>query len=201
MLYRLLRGIGKLILFLLFRVEIKGEEIVPRKGPLIIAINHISPMDPSVLGIIFPGIIHFFVAEDLFEIPLVGWVIKRLGVIPVDRREKDFRSLKRAIALLKKGEIIAIFPQGGIPPPESPKRYEIKPGVAYLAIKTGAPVLCVCIRGTDKVIPRGNRFFKRIFTEIYLEYRAIIYPSVSVEDVLKKIEKEIFGCEDTYRGR
>ncbi len=200
MLYRLLRGIGKLILFLLFRVEIKGEEIVPRKGPLIIAINHISTMDPPVLGIVFPRMIHFFAADDLFRIPVIGWFIRHMGVIPVNRREKDFRSLKRAITLLKKGEIVAIFPQGGIPPPESPKRYEIKPGVAYLAMKTGVPILCVCISGTDRAMPRGVKFFKRLFVKIRIEYRKLLY-SRDKDEILQIVRKEIFGCEDTYRGR
>ncbi len=199
MLYLLLRALGRIVLFLFFKLEIKGGNKVPKKGPLILAMNHISPMDPPVLGIIFPRKIHFFAAKELFYIPVVGWVIKHLGVIPVDRRQKDFRSLKRAIELLKKGEVVAIFPQGGIPKPDSPKRYNLKPGVAYLTIKTRVPILCVCISGTEKIIPRGAKFFRRIFSPIKVEYKRVLYIwDRNVDEILKDIKEEIFSCEDTY---
>ncbi len=199
MLYSLLKILGRVILLLFFKLEIKGGEKVPREGPLIIAINHISPMDPPLLGVIFPRKIHFFAAKELFYIPVVGWIIRHLGIIPVERRRKDFRSLKRAIELLKRGEVIAIFPQGGIPDPNSPKKYNLKPGVAYLTIKTRVPILCVCISGTEKVIPRGSKFFKKVFSPIKVEYKKILYVwDRNVDEILKDIKKEIFSCEDTY---
>ncbi len=203
MLYLFLKYIGKIILRLFFRVRIKTYEkvYIPKNGPLIIAINHKSPMDPPLIGVVFPRVIHFFAAEELFSIPIIGWVVKKLGIIPVNRRQKDFRSLKKAIELLQQGKVVAIFPQGGIPPYDSKERYKIKPGVAYLALKTKAPILCICISGTEFVIPRGHVFFKRLFVKINIEYRSVIYHEGSVEDILKKVRKEIFACEDTYSGR
>jgi len=198
-LYSLLKILGRIILLLFFKLDIKGGDKVPKEGPLVIAINHISPMDPPLLGVIFPRKIHFFAAKELFHIPVVGWVIKHLGVIPVDRRQKDFRSLKKAIELLKKGEVVAIFPQGGIPRPDSPNRYNLKPGVAYLAKKTQSPILCVCVSGTDKAIPRGTKFFRKVFVPIKVEYKRVLYVwDRDVSEILKDIEKEIFSCEDTY---
>ena len=203
MLYLFLKAFGNVILKLFFKVNIYNNIEIPKHGPLIIAINHKSPMDPPLIGTVFPRVVHFFAAEELFSIPIVGWVIKKLGVIPVNRRQKDFRSLKRAIELLREGEIVAIFPQGGIPPYDSKERYKIKPGVAYLALKAKAPILCVCISGTEFIIPRGSMFFKKLFTRINVEYRAIIYPEgdMGVEDILEKVKKEIFACENTYSGR
>ncbi len=196
MFYLFLKRIGWILLHLLFQVQIEGKEFIPKKGPLIIAMNHISPMDPVVLGILFPRKIHFFAAKELFDIPIIGWVVRHLGIIPVDRKKRDFYSLKKAISYLLSGEIVAIFPQGGIPHPDSPERYVMKPGVAYLRLKTCAPILCVCISGTNKAIPRGTSFLKKIFIKIFVSYRCILDNKMGKNEILYHVRKEIFACED-----
>lgn len=207
-LYLCLRFLGKIFLKIFFRVRIDGGKI-PKSGGLIVAVNHISPMDPPLIGIVFPRIIHFFAAEELLNIPVIGWFIKNFGAIPVKRRRGDPFSLKKAVELLKNGEVVGIFPQGGIPEPMSSSYYKIKPGVAYLSLKADVPILPICISGTDRIIPRGKAFFRRVFTEIHIRYGEVIYPDrISFpslekkrEIILEKLKEEMFACESAYSGR
>lgn len=142
-------GIAKIA----FRLHVEGQEFIPRTGPAILAANHVSYIDPIIIGIVMRRPVRFMAKQELFRFPLFGWLIRKFGAFPVNRDRIDRQALKRANSLLKAGEIVAIFPEGtrgdGI------DLRPAKPGIGLIAARTGAPVIPVFHRGTEKVFPRG----------------------------------------------
>jgi 1-acyl-sn-glycerol-3-phosphate acyltransferase len=143
------------------RVTVIGRERVPRTGPVIVASNHISMLDAVFLwGALRRRAVAIAMAE-LWSWPVVGWLIRRLGQIPVVRR--DSASGQSALAqgeqILRHGGVLLIYPEGRLVAPDEVEPY--KPGVAKLALATGVPVVPVGTVGTDEVMPmrrlRGDR--------------------------------------------
>jgi len=149
--------LGKLLFYIFFKitggVKIYGIERVKR-GPLIVAANHQSLLDPSILMIGIPRRIIFLAASYLFEIHVIGLFLKWGGAVPVNREKGDFTSFKKSIAFLQQGKVIGFFPEGRVSLNGCLGR--LKPGCAYLALKTGTPVLPVAIRGSRNVLPVGS---------------------------------------------
>lgn len=148
--YDLAAGTLRLIFRTLFRARAYGIENVPRAGALIVACNHVSYLDPP--GLCFcPRRIRFMAKKELFEIPVLGAVIRAVGTYPVDRQGSARAAIKRSLAILNAGGVVGIFPEG-----TRNLTGEIEPqtGVALLAALSGAPVLPVCVLGGD----RASRF-------------------------------------------
>lgn len=130
---------------LLAKIEsVEGLENFPMSGPAIIMINHIAFIDPIVVLGNVPRNIVPMAKVEVYRIP--GWGIfpKLWDVIPVHREELDRRALEWALAVLKAGEIVLVAPEGT----RHPSIRDTKEGVAYLALKSGAPILPVAITGT-----------------------------------------------------
>src|SRR5574337_113335 len=136
-----------------FRLHVEGQEFIPRTGPVILASNHVSYIDPIIIGIAVRRPVRFMAKKELFRFQLFGWLIRQFGAFPVNRDRTNLQAFKRAISLLEAGEIVAIFPEGtrgdGI------HLRPAKPGIGLIAARTGAPVIPVRHRGTEKVFPRG----------------------------------------------
>lgn len=111
-----LYGLVKVVLWpatrLLFDARVEGEEHVPATGPLVVAANHRSFLDPPLLGTWFPRMIHFMAKEELFKIPVLGFLINEVHAFPVSREEADIASIRRALRILKEGGVVGIFPEG-----------------------------------------------------------------------------------------
>jgi 1-acyl-sn-glycerol-3-phosphate acyltransferase len=138
-----------------------GAESIPASGPVVLAANHESIIDPFVLGTVTPRPIHYLTKAELFSYPLVGHVLRGLGGIPV-RRDGDMgRGADAGLGALERGEMIGVFPQGTCLP------YRDRPfrrGAARLAIAAGAPLVPVLLVGTERAIqPRTHRIgFPRV---------------------------------------
>jgi len=96
----------------LWRMRVLGRERVPRSGPVILASNHVSYLDPPALGVASPRAVRFMAKTELFAIPLLGPAIVACGAFPVDRTRGDVAAIKRGVAVLRSGEALAIFPEG-----------------------------------------------------------------------------------------
>jgi len=152
--YAISRFIFYVLLKIICKIEFKGQENFPKKGPFIIAANHASNVDPAVLGVFCnTAQVIFMAKKELFNHPKFGWWFKVIGCIPIDRYSKDFKPLKVAIERLKKGAVLGIFPEGTRSPDGRLQKAEL--GVGLLAVKTGVPVVPLYVSGTIKVLPKG----------------------------------------------
>ncbi len=135
----------------ILRIEVLGLENVP-KGACIVASNHRSNLDPPVLNAVFPEPLFFLAKAELFRFPL-GLILRHMRAIPVKRSISDLETLERVINILRGGCKVGIFPEGTRA--GRGKFLKPKPGVGFLAVRSGFPVLPVYIHGTDEILPRG----------------------------------------------
>lgn len=138
---------------LAFRLHVEGQEFIPRMGPAILAANHVSYIDPIIIGIATPRPVCFMAKKELFRSPLFGWLLRQFGTIPINRYRTDVQAFKRSASALKAGEIVAIFPEGTRG--DGVNLRPAKPGIGLIAAQTGAPVIPTFHQGTGKVLPRG----------------------------------------------
>lgn len=149
---RVLRFLIRILLKLIARIEIRGKENVPLTGGMILASNHIGILD--ILMVYF-GIdrtdLFIPVAEKFEEIGWIRWIAKYLNFLFVDRFNPDLKAIRTMIALMKDGKCLVIAPEGTRS--LNGALNEGKPGVAYLAARSGFPVIPIAITGTaDKVV-------------------------------------------------
>lgn len=140
----------------LWRLRVEGREFIPRTGPAIVAANHVSYLDPIIIGVAIRRPVRFMAKGELFRFRPLGWLLRQYQVFPVDRRRSDRQALNRAIFLLQQGEIVVIFPEGTRG--DGSRLGPAKPGIALIAARTGAPVIPAFHCGTEKVLPRGAWF-------------------------------------------
>lgn len=175
-----------LLLFLckiLFKLEIKGKDVLPKRAPFIIAANHTSNLDPIALGVsAFPFKVRFLAKEELFKNKLFGFILRNLGVIPLKRSSKDISALRSALRILKR-EVMAIFPQGT----RSASLDKVNTGVAFLQKKSGVPVIAARIYGTDEILPRGAIFLKKGRIKVVFDRVDRIEAGDSYENIALKI--------------
>jgi 1-acyl-sn-glycerol-3-phosphate acyltransferase len=130
-------------------VKITGLELVPRSGPLLVACNHTSLVDPPLLGAaVAPARTPRFLAKkELFRVPVLAWFMRGVGVIPLDRGTADHSAMRAALETLEAGGSVAIFPEGTRI--KAGERRTPKLGVSFLAARTRAQVTPVRVLGTQ----------------------------------------------------
>jgi 1-acyl-sn-glycerol-3-phosphate acyltransferase len=142
------------------RLDCQGLHHIPPSGKVIIAANHISYFDPLCLAVYIDAAgreVRFLAKSELYRNRLLGWVLRGAGQIPVHRESRDAaRSLQDAVAAMREGAAVAIYPEGTTTrnPDFSPMK--AKNGVARLAALTGAPVVPVGMWGAHLLFTRGK---------------------------------------------
>lgn len=132
---------------LLFGMRVMGSRRVPRRGGLIIACNHISELDPPVLGFAIPRTIAYMAKVELFRMRITDFFLRKLNAFPVNRTSIDTGALRKAIQHLKRGEAVVIFPEGTRS--RDGRLLPVKAGIGLVAVSSGVPVLPAFIWGTD----------------------------------------------------
>jgi 1-acyl-sn-glycerol-3-phosphate acyltransferase len=150
---RPLRLLAKLLLVPFFKIYLRssgvGHRSVPRSGPLLLASNHRSFLDPFVIGALLRRPVYYVAKRELFERRWQAVVLGALGAFPIDRGRSDEQAIATAKAILARGDCVLIFPEGTRirrGPLAAPRR-----GVGRLALETGAPVVPVAVLGTEEV--------------------------------------------------
>ena len=162
--FRFGAAILKPILNLIVKKDWRGGEKLPQSGPAIVVCNHLSYLDPLTFT-------HFLYnngraprylgKESVFRVPIVGRVIRGAGQIPVSRESKDaVKGLEHAIAVLKAGHLLGVYPEGTLTRDENLWPMRAKTGVARLALMTGTPVYPCASWGPEKVIPPYSKKIK-----------------------------------------
>jgi len=149
--YHLSRLIGRLF----FRLRILHRERMIQTGPVILAMNHQSYLDPPLAGTACDRAIYFLAKKTLLTVPLLRWLLLKLNVIPVDQEGVNRRALKALIKILKDGNCALVFPEGSRT--LDGNLQPALPGVGLLIAKTLAPVVPMRIFGAHEALPRGGR--------------------------------------------
>ncbi|GAB4285536.1 MAG: lysophospholipid acyltransferase family protein [Coriobacteriia bacterium] len=147
--------LAKLVLAL-FRVRMIGAERIPASGA-VLAGNHVSYMDPVTLWSAAPRPVHFMAKRELWEGRFLGWLLPRLWAFPVARGEVDRGAIERATAIVRDGGLVGIFPEGTRADADVDAPGEAHGGAAFVALRTGVPIVPVAFIGTDRVMPRGAK--------------------------------------------
>ena len=162
---RVLRFLIRILLKLIAGIEVRGRENVPRTGGMILASNHIGILDIVMVYFAIDRTDLFIpVAEKFEKIGWIRWLAKYLNFLFVDRFNPDLKAIRKMIALMEEGKCLVIAPEGTRS--RTGSLNEGKPGVAYLAARSGFPVIPISVTGTaDKtVIENVKRFSKSHIT-------------------------------------
>lgn len=133
---------------------------MPRDGPLLVVCNHLSNIDPWIFGGFAPGALYCITKRELFENPVVAWILAGCNCFPVDRGTADRRALRMSLDILANGGRLLIFLEGTRSATPGMRRAEA--GVGFLARRSGASILPVGIWGSEAALPRGRLLPKRV---------------------------------------
>jgi 1-acyl-sn-glycerol-3-phosphate acyltransferase len=155
MLYSFGRALCWLVAKIFGRLTVIGREHVPRTGGVLLAANHTSYFDPPLVGVAcYPRRVWFMAKSELFAVPVLGFLIRRVQAFPVKRGSADRQALRRAHELLTSGEAVTIFFEGG----RSPDGRLLPPelGPAMIALRAGVPIVPIALINADHLMPRSG---------------------------------------------
>lgn len=172
--YHFCSTLVRTVFSLLYRTSWHGLENVPRKGPLLIASNHMSFFDPPLVGCSTRRDFHYLARESLMGNAFSAWLLPRINVIPVNRESgKDARAVRQVLKALKDELGTVIFPEGTRSP--DGELQEAKAGVGLLACRSKAQVLPVRIFGSFEVFSRHQKIPK-LRGKIHIVYGKCLHP-------------------------
>lgn len=169
MLYRIAQFILWPIFRLVFRFKVIGYENIPLTGPVLIASNHLSNLDPPLLGVAVRGRpLNFMAKAGLFKFAPFAWLLRALNVFPIKRGSPDRKAIRRAISLLKEGQAFCLFPEGTRS--HNGKLGRGQPGAGMIISQAqksqGLSIIPARIRGSELAMPRGALFIRPKHVEV-----------------------------------
>ncbi|WP_422443775.1 lysophospholipid acyltransferase family protein [Thermoanaerobacterium sp. DL9XJH110] len=158
MLYNLAKAICSVIIHLLFRIHVDGIHNFPEEGPVIIFSNHRSMWDPVIIGCVLKRPVYFMAKQELFKIPVFGFVLRNINAFPVRRDNADRKAIKRGLEILSSGKVLGIFPEGTRS--KTGELLKPEPGIALMAVRSkNAALVPIAIKGS-------YRWFSDIYVKI-----------------------------------
>ena len=172
-----------------FSLDLRGIEHIPADGPLIITPNHQTFADPPLVTIPVRRPIYYMAWNRLFAVPVLGRLIRRLRAFPVEIQTSDGRAVREAVRLLRAGEALMMFPEGGRTPDGRLQPFKL--GAFRLAVAHDTPVLPVTIAGAWEAWPPGRLFPRR--GRITLTYHALERPKRGVDprDAARELRERV----------
>jgi len=168
--YNVVKFICNIVIHIIFKIRVIGGADFPERGPVIIYSNHKSMWDPIIIGCLVKRPVVFMAKEELFRIPVLGFIIKNLHAFPVKRGIPDRKAIKKALEVLNNNQVLGIFPEGTRS--KDGKLQEPEPGLALLASKAKDVTLVpVAIRGNYKFFSHIDVIFgePKKFSEYHQE--------------------------------
>ena len=151
--YRVVHFLTRAFFRLYGQWEIVDYHKLPAEGPVIAAPNHVSYLDPEMVGAAITRECAFMARHDLWENRFLAWLLPKLGSFPVNREKPDRASIRSALEALERGLCLVIFPEGARSVDGRLRAAE--PGIALLVQKSGAPVVPVALIGSERMLPVG----------------------------------------------
>lgn len=184
--YIIIRPFLNVLVKVFLTPKYKGLENIPKDGKIIFAGTHVSILDPLLLGSSTKRSIHFLAKDELWKGPK-KIIFNNLGLIPVNRREKDSNSLKLAREYLKSGKVIAIFPEGTLEK-EKETLLPFKMGAIKLASDTKTKIVPFAITGSYKLFSRSLKI--EFGKPVTVKGKDLEKENKKLEDVITKLIKE-----------
>lgn len=174
----------------MFRLRTTGVENIPKQGPVILAVNHKSGLDPVAVGITCPRQIRFMAKAELFNNKLFGRLISSLGAFPVHRNKGDIGAIKAAFSIFKDNGVMLIFPEGGRVTKKKPK-LRAKPGVVMMAQRAQVPVIPVLIDGDYRWMGKVTVRYGKPVT--YEEYKGQKLSGEKMQELSDELLEKIYA--------
>ena len=143
-----------------YPITVTGRENLPVGSGFIIASNHISNMDPFILGLASRRRLSYVAKDSLFYNKLLRYLLYRVDAFPIKRGGADFRAMRETLRRLKKGAPVVLFPEGTRQTTTGAQR-KVHEGIGFIVSKAGVPVIPAYIDGSEKVLPPGSKVLKR----------------------------------------
>lgn len=153
--YRIARFLFEAVVGAWFRPVVSGRAHVPLEGAAIVAPVHRSFADFAFTAFLTRRKLFFMAKDELWANRLMGKLLLALGAFPVHRESADREALRRAQAVLERGQLLVVFPEGTRR--EGREVEHLQEGAAFLSARTGAPIVPVGIGGSDIALPKGKR--------------------------------------------
>jgi 1-acyl-sn-glycerol-3-phosphate acyltransferase len=208
--YGAVRGLAHALIPLQARFTFSHPERVPATGGVLLVSNHLGPADPVFVGVRLGRHMRILAKAELFEWPLLGWLARRCGAVPIRRGASDRDALLMARDLLAQQQCVLVFPEGTYAdPPDPAAMLPVKTGAAWLALRTGMPVVPVALSGSERVwtLSRGWRIWHHPHVHVAFgePYHPTIPRGVSMRGVLQSVADEMGRriaelLPDAYRG-
>jgi 1-acyl-sn-glycerol-3-phosphate acyltransferase len=159
--YHIVREVVVAFCRLFWRVRVDGRQHIPARGPFILAPVHRSNIDtPLVAAVSRRRRLRYMGKDAMWKYPWSAWFFTSLGGFPVHRGSADREALRNAITVLERGEPLVLFPEGTRQ--SGPVVSEVFDGAAYVASRTGAPIVPVGIGGSEQAMPKGARMIRPV---------------------------------------
>jgi 1-acyl-sn-glycerol-3-phosphate acyltransferase len=152
---RLAQPLMRILLRIFTRWEVSGLENLPPGGPLIVAINHLGHLDAPLVIATLPWPVEAVALSDLFRVPVTGQLLRLYGVIPVHRDQFDRQVIRRALEILAEDKVLILAPEARMSLTGALER--ARHGAAYLALRSGVPILPVALTGPEKAYAEWMR--------------------------------------------
>lgn len=160
LLYRTIRVVVLAFCKLFWRLEVHGAEHLPTTQPFILAPSHRSNIDSPVVGVITKRRMRFMAKKEMWKVAWAGKLWVAIGAFPVDRGTADREALRTCEAVIEGGEPLVMFPEGSRQ--SGPVIQPLFDGPAFVAARTGAPIVPVGIGGAEGAMPAGSKFLKPV---------------------------------------
>jgi len=141
------------------RLKTRGIHHIPRTGGVLLVSNHVSLLDPVIVGAAANREIHFMARSSAFDIPAVGKLIAIYNAYPVNRGKPDLGALRKTIALLKAGNVVLMFPEGTRS--VDGRLGKARDGACFIAHRAGVPTVPVFHSGAERILPRNSKRLRR----------------------------------------
>lgn len=194
MLYKIAKFVISLIFYPLYRIKVIGKENIPKKGPVLICSNHISNMDPPVVGITSSRDIYFMAKGELFENVFLKTLLTNINAFPVKRGLADRNALRKGISILNDGKTLGLFPEGTRS--KNGEVGEALAGAGFFALRADAVVVPCAIIGPYKAFKQLTVVYgKPMNLNDYREKKS------SAKEVADVIMEEIKILKENYQNQ
>ena len=153
--------------------------------------NHLSDCDPPIVQLVCPRPTHFMSKHDLFDIPILSWMMRKCGAFPVKRDSPDRNAVRYTVKLLQEGEAVILFPEGETS--ETGDLLPLKAGLGWIAKTAQVPIICCGLVGTNRIMPYSKVIPRPAFGGVYVNWGEpkLFPPEATQDEIVAWVEGQL----------